>query len=100
MSANSLSKEEILDFLRKNKPFFKKKFGIEGVKLFGSFARDEATPESDVDILIDMKKKDFDKWFDFKDLLEKEFNRKVDVLFRDSVRTFIMRFIKKEMIDA
>jgi len=100
MSTNGLGKEEILDFLRKNKSFFKKEFGIDGIKLFGSFARDEATLESDIDILIDMEDKDFDKWFDFKDLLEKEFNRKVDVLFRDSVRTFIMRFIKKEMIDA
>jgi len=100
MSTNGLSKEEILDFLRKNKPLFKEKFGIDAIKLFGSFARDEATAESDIDILIDMQEKDFDKWFDFKDLLEKEFNRKVDVLFRDSVRTFIMRFIKKEMIDA
>ena len=98
MSKNCLKKEEILDFLKKNKPFFKEKFGIDGIKLFGSFARDEATIESDIDILIDMEKKDFDKWFDFKDLLEKEFDRKVDVLFRDSVRTFIMRFIKPCLI--
>ena len=53
MPADNLSKEKILGFLRKNKPLFKKKFGVDEIMLFGSYARDEATPESDIDILID-----------------------------------------------
>ena len=80
MPENVLTKEEILQFLRKNKPLLKKKFGVDNIMLFGSYARDEATPNSDIDILIESKEKDFDKWFDLKELLEQTFKKKVDVL--------------------
>ena len=100
MRAESLTKEDILKFLRKNKDFFKKKFDIDNIMLFGSYARGEATDESDIDILIDTKTKDFDNRFRFKEFLEEEFNKKVDVLYKDSVRRFIMRSIKDELVYA
>jgi len=100
LSTEKLTKEEILDFLRKNKPFFKEQFNVDAIMLFGSYARDEATPESDVDILIESKKKSYDSLFTLKELLENEFQKKVDVFYRDSVRRFIMRFIKEELIYA
>ena len=95
-----LTKEEILSFLRKNKRFFKEKFDVDNIMLFGSYARDEATSESDVDILIESKTKSFDKQFKLKVFLEKGLNKKVDVSYRDAVRKFIMRFIKEDLIYA
>ncbi len=95
-----ITKEEILAFLRQNKQLFKEKFDVDNVILFGSYARDEATPTSDIDILLEAKIKSFDKMFALKELLEKKFNKKVDLLYRDSVRRFIMRFIEKELIYA
>ena len=100
METNTITKEDILGFLRENKVFFKKEFGVNNIMLFGSYARDEATVESDIDILIDTEKKSFDNRFRLKELLEKEFNRKVDLLYRDSIRRFIMRSIKEELIYA
>ena len=100
MPANNLSKEKILEFLRKNKPLFKEKFGVDEIMLFGSYARDEATPKSDIDILIDSNDKSYNTLFYMKELLEKEFGKKVDLLYRDSIRRFIMRFIKEELIYA
>ena len=58
---DNLTKEEVLEFLRKNKEFFKKEFDVDSIMLFGSYARGEQTKASDVDILIDAEKKDFDK---------------------------------------
>ena len=98
--SEQLTKDEILDFLRKNKSFFKKKFDVDQIMLFGSYARDQATPQSDVDILIDSQKKSYDSLFSLKDLLEKQFQKKVDIFYKDSVRRFIMRFIKEELIYA
>ena len=98
MSKEYLTKQEILDFLKQNKSFFKKKFDIDNIILFGSYARDEATLESDIDILIKSTKKSFDKQFYLKKLLEEKFKKKVDLIYYDSVRKFIMRFIKKELI--
>jgi len=99
-SKEQLSKQEILDFLRKNKSFFKKQFDVDAIMLFGSYARDEATKESDVDILIDSHNKSYDSLFSMKELLEKQFQKKVDIFYKDSVRRFIMRLIKEELIYA
>jgi len=100
MRIRNLTKDGILEFLRKNKDFFKKEFDVDGIMLFGSYARGEETYESDIDILIDTKKKDFDNRSRLKEFLEKEFKKKVDVLYKDSIRRFIMRSIKDELIYA
>jgi predicted nucleotidyltransferase len=50
------------------------RYGASNVRVFGSVARGEATPESDVDLLVEMPEGTsmFDLvglWLDFKDLL-------------------------------
>jgi len=100
MERKNLTKEDIIEFLRRNKDFFKEEFDIDRIMLFGSYAREEATDESDIDILIDTKTKDFDNRFRLKEFLEEEFKKKVDVLYKDSVRRFIMRSIKDELVYA
>lgn len=100
MKIEKLTKEDILSFLREKKSFLKKEFDVDNIMLFGSYARDEATEDSDIDILIDTQKKDFDNRCRLKEFLEKEFKKRVDVLYKDSVRRFVMRIIKDELIYA
>jgi len=100
METASLTKEDILEFLRENKDFFKKEFDVDNIILFGSYARGEETGESDIDILIDTGKKSFDNRFKLKEFLETEFKKKVNLLYHDSIRRFIMRNIKDELIYA
>ena len=100
MSQSNLTRDDVLNFLRKNKDFLKKEFKVDNIILFGSYARNEATDQSDIDILLEAKEKDFDKRFDLKELLEKQFKRKVDIAYIDAVRPLIMHFIKEELIYA
>ena len=51
------TKEEILQFLTDNKEFLFNNFYISKIGLFGSFANDKATKNSDVDIIVDFKDK-------------------------------------------
>ena len=44
--------DEVLDLLRAHKPLLAERFGVTQLALFGSFARDQATDHSDVDILV------------------------------------------------
>ena len=46
-----MSRAKLLAQLRSLKPWLAER-GVEGLSLFGSFARDEAGPESDVDLLV------------------------------------------------
>ena len=100
MAQKKLNKKNILSFLRENKPLFKNQFNIDEIVLFGSYARDEATEKSDVDILIESPKKSFNSLVSLRKLLEKKFGTKVDIMYIDSVHPFIMRFLKEDMVYA
>lgn len=47
-----MTREELLTRLRELKPWLEEQ-GIVNLRLFGSYARDEAGPDSDVDLLVD-----------------------------------------------
>jgi predicted nucleotidyltransferase len=53
-----LTREDILTILRDNKFRFAEKYGVTKLGLFGSFARNEATEQSDVDVCFDTAKPD------------------------------------------
>jgi predicted nucleotidyltransferase len=45
------SKDEILNYLSAHQERFKKLYNLNKIGIFGSYARDEATPNSDIDIV-------------------------------------------------
>ena len=50
-----MTRDELLKRLRDLKPWLEEQ-GVVNVRLFGSYARDEAGPDSDVDLLVDVAK--------------------------------------------
>ncbi len=94
-----MTKDELLDKLVSVKSELNERFGIERIALFGSYARDEAKEDSDVDIVIlKMKKKDLLKRLQAKEFLQMKLNKKIDLGYFDSMKTFIKNRIKKELI--
>lgn len=75
----NLNKENILEFLRGKKEYLLQEYGVTSISLFGSYARGEETEESDIDFFVEMPA-DFDKLFDLKEYLEKNFHKSVDVI--------------------
>ena len=49
-----LSRERILQILSDNREELRRDFGVVAISLFGSAARGEAGPTSDVDVLVDV----------------------------------------------
>ena len=92
-----MKKSEIIDFLKKNKEFFKKRFKVNSIGLFGSFARDENTENSDIDIIVDMPSS-FDDYFDLKEYLENGLDSKVDLGLENTLRLLIKNKIQNEII--
>ncbi len=76
----NLNKENIIEFLQKNKPYLHDKYGVESIGLMGSYARDEQTEESDIDFIVEFNKTDFSKLVDLTSYLEDYFNKKVDII--------------------
>jgi len=100
METENPTKKEILRFLRKNKDLLKREFDVDSIMLFGSYARGEETPESDIDVLIKSETKSHKKSYKLKVFLEKNLKRKVDVVYFDAVHPFIMRFMSEEIVYA
>jgi len=65
-------------------------FGLRRLALFGSVARDEAGPESDVDVLVEFEgKATFDRYAGLYDRLEDILRRTVDLATPSMIRPFM-----------
>ena len=49
---SKLNRKDVLDLLREHKPIMKERFGVSEIPLYGSFARDEANDDSDIDVAM------------------------------------------------
>ncbi|MGA7670044.1 MAG: nucleotidyltransferase family protein [Nitrolancea sp.] len=75
--------------------------GVQSLALFGSMARDEAGPESDVDFLVEFNDlPTFDRYMGLKLLLEDVLGRRVDLVLREDLKPRIRDRILGEAIPA
>lgn len=75
--------------------------GVTSVSLFGSLARGEAGPESDVDLLLDLGEPARFGLFDLvelKDRLGQRLGRPVDVAFRSRLRPWLAARIEPDLV--
>ncbi len=94
------TQEGILEQLNQKVEELKQNFSVRSIGLFGSLARNEADMESDVDILVDFIEPTFDHYMDLKFYLEKLFDRPVDLVTADTVKSRLKPVIKREVIYA
>lgn len=92
------SKKEILDSLNESQDIISA-FGVKSIGLFGSFVKDSASDNSDVDLLVDFNpnKKSFDNFMDLAFYLEELFGRKVEIITPQSLSKHIGPHILKEV---
>ena len=78
-----MNRDEILEILRAHRDELQKRFGVKSLAVFGSVARGEAGPDSDVDILVEFDPQahvGLFKMVELKEFLEKVLGCPVDVL--------------------
>jgi len=74
---------------------------VECAWLFGSIARGESRPDSDVDIMIELNKKGKYSFFDLADIayrIEQKINRKVDLVEKGYLKSFAAKTAKNDWI--
>ena len=101
MAHETLKRDEVLTLLRTHRQALAERFGVSSVHLFGSVARDRATPASDVDILVS-----FDgpvtmrRIADAQEYLEKLLGRPVDLVTYKELKKELRPYIEAEAIDV
>jgi predicted nucleotidyltransferase len=94
-----MNREEILKIVNKHKSELQEKYGVEKIGLFGSIARNEAGKDSDIDIVVELKKADLFILISLKDYLQEKLNGKVDIVrYRADMGTLLKQRINKEVI--
>ena len=91
---NKLNSKKILWELKKKKKDIRK-YGVKKIGLFGSFAKNKQNKKSDIDFLIEFKNVNSENFFALLFLLEKTFNRKVDLVDIKNLRPEL-KYVKKE----
>ncbi len=76
----SLKKGSVLDILRKYKEQNTEKYGITKLGLFGSYAREEQTPSSDIDICVSIEPPSLFKLGGIHSDLKELFNKEIDLV--------------------
>jgi len=90
---------EIYKRLKTLKPILKERFGIEEFALFGSMAKGTDTKDSDIDIaILKSSQKNFFLRMEAIEYLKEIFDRKIDIGYFDSMKTFIRNRIQKEFV--
>ncbi len=100
MKTNKIySLDEIKKIINLNKEFLKKEYLVNNIMLFGSYAKNQQTSESDIDLLVDfINTIDIFKFIDLEEYLSKLFNKKVDLGTPNSLKDFIKNKILNEAI--
>ena len=96
-----MNRDEVLDMLRTHKPTLVERFGVTELALFGSFARDQATDGSDVDILVRFdgpatSRSYFGVQFYIEDLL----GRRVDLVTDKALRSELRPYVEQEALNV
>ena len=93
-----MEREQIINILKINEKTIQS-YGIKSLAIFGSVARNEATVNSDVDILVEfIDKPTFDRYMDLKFYLEDCLGTKVDLVTHKMLKSQIRQTVQKEAI--
>lgn len=92
-----IRREEALRLLRQCKPVLEHNYGVTTLGVFGSVARDQASDESDVDVVVRMQEPNLFTLVHIKETLEEAFHCHVDVVhYRDRMNAFLKQRIDQE----
>jgi len=93
------TKNDIINVIKENCQDIKD-LGVLEIALFGSYARNEQTPNSDIDlyVVIDPQKKSGRNYMKLYDLLEDKLRQKTDLVTDVAAQNILYKYIKDDLI--
>ena len=98
-----LTSNEIIQFLTENKSYFREHFHCSEIGLFGSFARNEQTDGSDIDILVVFEPETpnlYDVELELNKYLKVHFKRDIDICAKNWIKPIFKPLVLEEAIYA
>jgi uncharacterized protein len=96
-----ITKEEIVQKLKEIKPLLQQKYNLTEIALFGSYARDEQTEKSDIDIMVDYSPKTYKGFLYTIDEIEKLFpGIEIQAAIKGGIKPQYFEVLKPDLIYA
>lgn len=93
-----MRRDEALAILKAHKDELAR-FSVKSLALFGSGARDEVVPESDVDLLVEFEgPATYRMYLNLLYFLEKRLRRQVDLVMRGAMTPRAMPYIERDLL--
>ena len=94
-----MTRNDLLTRLRALKPWLSQQ-GLGRIRLFGSYARDEARPESDVDLMVDLVAPMGLRFFEIEDELSERLGLRVQMATEAALPRDVRHTALRDAIDA
>ena len=88
-----MDNKAILKILSKEKDYLSRNFGLSSIGLFGSFAKGKQTPESDIDLIVELNEPKFELLAGLQIYLEERLGRPVEIIRKR--KGLSCRFLKR-----
>lgn len=96
-----LNKQTVINTLRKQRPQLASNYHVSEIGLFGSFAKGQETPDSDIDLLLEFEGSQADLYTlknELRQHLSELFNRKVEIARKRYLKPYARERILNEVI--
>ena len=94
-----MNRSAVLDRLTAQKAKIRENFGVKYLGLFGSAARDDMRPDSDVDLLVEFSQSPtFDTYVELQSYLERILNTKVDLVTVGGLKPRARSLVERDLI--
>ena len=90
--------EELKTIINQHKKEMKEKFKVKNIAIFGSYAREEQSQESDIDILVEFKKPVGLLFVHLADYLEEILGVRVDLVTPDAIKPNRKIYVMKDLV--
>jgi len=96
-----LSKKTVLDILEAEFPYLRREYQVKKIGIFGSYAREEQTETSDIDLLVEFSKPiSFFTLFKLEDYITNKLGVKVEIVTPGALKELIVPIIMKDIINV
>jgi predicted nucleotidyltransferase/DNA-binding XRE family transcriptional regulator len=89
---------EVVSRIRAHADELHERFGVTSIDVFGSFARGEQHPDSDVDLIVEVAEPTMETVFGSERLLSSVFGRKANCGSLDSLNPRVRRYVEGDLV--
>jgi predicted nucleotidyltransferase len=94
------SADSVIEQIARIREELRQRYTVTRIGVFGSFARGEQRPESDVDVIVELAQPTFDHYMDLKFRLEEVLQRPVDLVMMETLKPRLRPIIEQEVVYA